>query len=166
MYEARLQAVTGVVPPQLGEARIRERWPSVAAHPGVASLGRLLTRTGIGVLLAWPLLGFFYFMKLAPVFGTRYTLTNRRLMIRRGVSGKPEKEVPLAAIDEVRVVKDGNSDFFRAGNLEILSGGKVVLTLPGVPEPDSFRHNIMSAVVAWVPGKIAGPFVPAKATTS
>jgi hypothetical protein len=73
------------------------------------------------------------------------------------------EEVALDAIDDVRILDDSNSEFFRAGTLEIVSAGKVVLRLPGVPEPNSFRHAIVNATRAWVPGKADGAFVPAKA---
>lgn len=149
MYELRQQAVTGVVPPQLGEALIREVFPSVAAHPAVASLGRVLTRTIVGAPLGWLTMLFFYFIKVAPFVATRYTLTNRRLMMRKGLKPHPVQEVPLAAIDDVRIQRDANSDFFRAANLEIICQGKVVLTLRGVPEPESFRHSILDAAAAW-----------------
>jgi hypothetical protein len=165
MQEMRQQAVTGIVAPQVGEALIREVFPSVAAHPAVASLGRTLTRTIIGAPVAWLLMVFFYFAKVLPGLGRRYTLTNRRLMIRRGIKRKPSWEVPLAEIDDVRVQLDANSDFFRAGNLEILSQGKVIATLPGVPEPESLRQSIINACKAWVPGKASGPFIPAKAAS-
>jgi len=69
----------------------------------------------------------------------------------------------LAEIDEVRVVLDANSDFFRAGNLEIISKGQVAMTLPGVPEPEGFRHAILNACNAWVPNRKRGPFVAASA---
>src|SRR5262249_53828832 len=141
-----------------------EVWPSVAAHPAVAGLGRALTRTIALAPLAWLLMAPFYFLKVLPFLARRYTLTNRRLMVRRGLKGKPSQEVALADIDEVRLQTDSNSTFFRAGTLEVLSKGKVILTLPGVPEPDSFRHAIINAYKAWVPGKATGPFVPASAT--
>ncbi len=164
MQDIRQQVVTGVVPPQVGEALIREIFPSVAAHPGVASLGRTLTRTIIGAPLAWLLMALFYFAKALPAVGRRYTLTNRRLMIRKGITRRPAWEVPLADIDDVRVQLDANSEFFRAGNLEIVSQGKVIHTLRGVPEPESFRQSIINACKAWVPGKASGPFIPAKAS--
>jgi Bacterial PH domain len=165
MLDVRKQAVTGVIPPELAEALIREVWPSVAAHPGAAKLGRQLTRTIIGAPLAWILLAPFYLGKVLPLgkLAVRYTLTNRRLMIRRGMRPQPSEEVPLASIDEVRVLKDSNSEFFRAATLEIISGGKTALRLPGVPEPESFRYAIVNATRAWVPGKADGVFVPAKA---
>src|SRR5262245_29289990 len=109
MVELREQAVTGVVPPQQGEARIREAFPSVARASALASLGKALTRTIILAPLAWLLMAAAYFGKLLPLVMTRYTLTNRRLMIRKGWSGTPAKEVALADIDEVRVLTDGNS---------------------------------------------------------
>src|SRR5262245_47873666 len=134
MMDVRKQVVTGLVPPQLEEAVIRQVWPSVAAFPAVAGLGRTLTRTIIGAPLAWLLMAPFYFKKVIPVFGlaTRYTLTNRRLMIQHGMRPKPTQEVPLAEIDEVRVEEDGNSDFYRAATLEVVSKDKVAMSLPGV----------------------------------
>jgi hypothetical protein len=163
MQAMRKQAVTGLVAPATGEALIREVWPSVAAYPGVAAVGRRLSRSIIGAPLAWLMMAPFYFLKILPFLAKRYTLTNRRLMIRRGLKPHPTHEVALADIDEVRLHQDANSSFYRAGNLEIVSGGKIVLMLYGVPEPESFRLNIVSAYQAWVPGKVAGPFVPAKA---
>ncbi len=164
MPDGRQQVIAGVVPPELYEARIREAWPSVARSPGMASLGRVLTRTIVLAPLAWLVMSLGYFGKLAPFLARRYTLTNRRLMIRHGLKGKPGQEVPLGAIDEVRVKTDANSDFFRAADLEIVSNGQVVLTLRGVPEPEGFRHAILNACNAWVPGRKRGPFVPASAT--
>jgi hypothetical protein len=86
-------------------------------------------------------------------------------MIRKGWKGVPRQEVPLADIDEIRLVTDANSDFFRAANLEIVHQGRVVLTLLGVPDPESFRHAILNAANAWVPGKSKSlPFIAASAT--
>jgi hypothetical protein len=163
MPEAVAQVVTGVMPPELGEARIREAWPSVASQPGIASIGRALTGTIVLAPLAWLLMSLVYFGKLMPIVGQRYTLTNRRVMIRKGWSAFPQKEVALADIDEVRLVTDANSNFFRAGNLEIVSKGQVVLTLAGVPEPEGFRHAIINSRNAWVPNRPRGPFIPANA---
>ena len=162
MTQALFQVITGVVPPLLGEGKIREAWPSVASKPPLASLGRALTGTYVLAPLAWVLMSSVFFGKLLPILMRRYTLTNRRLMIRKGWKGVSGKEILLADIDDVRVVLDGNSDFFRAGNLDIVSKGQVVLTLPGVPEPEGFRHAILNACNAWVPNRPKGPFVPAK----
>jgi hypothetical protein len=172
MTDVRKQAVTGVVPPQQAEAIIREVWPSVTATPTVASLARVLMRSRIGAPLGWLLLAPIYFKKLlAPAPGmarlaVRYTLTNRRLMIQHGLKPQPVLQVSLSDIDDVRIQKDSTDDFYGSANLEILHKGEVKLTLPGVKNPESFRHAILNSVKAWVPGKAAGPFVPAKAAAA
>jgi hypothetical protein len=162
MANVRLHAITGLIPPQVEEAKVRELWPSVARWPGVATLGRLLTRTIVLAPLAWSIMGAFYFGKLFPVFARRFTLTNRRLMIRKGWKGNVAQEVALADIDDVRVVTNANSNFFRSGNIEVISQGKVVMTLYGVPEPDTFAQAVLNTRNAWVPGKASTlPFLPA-----
>ncbi|HMC66754.1 MAG TPA: PH domain-containing protein [Gemmataceae bacterium] len=161
MPDARKQAVTGLIPPQVGEAVIRIVWPSVAAIPPVARLGQTLMRSIIGAPLAWLLLAPFYFKKVLPFLATRYMLTNRRLMIQRGLKFKPTQAVALADIDDVRVKTDDNSEFYRSATLEIMSKDRVVMTLPAVPGYESFRHAIINACRAFA-GKMTAPFVPAK----
>jgi hypothetical protein len=162
MLDVRKQAITGVVPPQQDEALIRERWPSVARMPAVANLGRQLTRTIVLAPLAWLLMAPIYFAKVLPVLARRYAVTNKRLLIRGGWSGRAVKEVPLEQIDDVRLRADANSNFFRAATLEIVSGGNVVMTLPGTPDPESFRVAIVNACNAWVPGRSKRlAFIPA-----
>jgi hypothetical protein len=167
MVGERKQAVTGLTPPQEAEAIIREVFPSVVASPlpgakAGARLGRILNRSIIGAPLAWALLIPPYFAKVMPFLAKRYTLTNRRVMIRRGLRPKPSHEIALSEIEDVHILKDADSDFYREGTIEILSGGKPVLTLEGVPEPESFRQAIINACRAWAPGKIKAPFIPAK----
>lgn len=164
MTDIRKQAVTGVTPPQLEEATIRVAWPSVTAVPAVASLGRVLLSSRIGAPVAWLLLAPIYFRKILPFLASRYTLTNRRIMIQRGLKPQASKEVALTDIEDVRLVPDANSDYYRAANLEIVARGQVALTLPGVPDAESFRHAILNACKAWAPGKKWDAWQPAKAT--
>ena len=60
--------------------------------------------------------------------------------------------------------RDDNSAFFNCGTLEIVNKGQPNLTLPGVPEPEGFRHAILNACLAWVPGRAAEwmTFAPGK----
>jgi hypothetical protein len=167
MTDRRNQPVTGLTPPQLNEAVIRVAWPSVATIPGVAALGRVLIRSIVFAPLGWLLLAPFYFRKVLPFLGRRYALTNRRLMIQTTIRHQPIQEVALADIDEVRLREDANSGFYRTANLEVLSKDRVVMTLRGVPGPESFRHAVLNACKAWVPGKAdTGHFIPASAGKS
>jgi len=156
--------VTGVTPPHLGEAIIREVRPTVVgASSGLALLGEKLTRTIILAPLAWLLLAPLFFKKIMPFVCKRYTLTNRRLMIQSGLKPTPAQSVDLAEIDGVRLDPASYSPFYRSGTLEVLSKGEVKLKLFGVPEPESFRHAIINACTAWVPGraKTFATFIPA-----
>jgi hypothetical protein len=157
------QAVAGLMPPQLGEAPIREAWPSVVTQPGLAGLAQKLMKSIVLAPLGWLLLAPLFGKRLMPGLARRYTLTNRRLMIQHGLKPQPAQEVALADIDDVRLVPESYNPFYHAGDLEVLSRGQVVLKLAGVPEPEGFRHAVVNAVKAWVPGKANGPFQPASA---
>lgn len=161
-----LPPVTGVMPPLLGEAMIREVRPTVVgASAAGAALGEKLTRTIILAPLAWALMAPLFFKKIMPFICKRYTLTNRRLMIQRGLKPKPVESIDLADIDEVRLDQAGYNAFYLSGTLEIVSKGVVKLKLFGVPEPESFRRAIINACSAWVPGKakLFASFIPASA---
>ena len=138
MTNRRQQAVTGLIPPESDEAVIRTLWPTVAVYSGAASIGRILTNTIVLAPLAWLLLAGPFFLRVLPFIARPYTLTNRRLMIQKGTRLFPKQEIPLAEIDDVRVVEDSNSFFYRSANLEIISNGHVVMTLRAVPSAESF----------------------------
>ena len=159
------QAVAGLTPPDLAEAMIREVWPSVRAiSAGVAGLSAKLMRSIFLAPLGWLLNSLLFGRKFAPSLCQRYTLTNRRLMVRRGWKPAAVQEVALKDIDDVRLIADSYDAFYRSGDLHVQSGGKDVLKLVGVPEPESFRQAIVNAVKAWGgPDKLKGPFVPASA---
>ena len=165
MTDMRKQAVSGVVPPQQDEALIRMAWPSIARVPAVATLGRKLILSIVGAPLGWLLMAPLYFLKILPGLASRYTLTNRRVMIQHGMKPVMAQEVALSDIDDVRLIRDDNSDFFRAANLEIISKGVIKMTLRGIPGADTFRQAILNACMAWVPGKASRwiEFQPAKA---
>jgi hypothetical protein len=158
------QAITGLTPPEAREALIRETWPSLtASSSALCGLASRLIRSVFLAPLGWMLLAPLLGKKFSPFLARRYTLTNRRLMIQHGLRPTPGKWVSLADIDDVRLEPNSLDNFYRCGNLEVISKGQVVLRLPGVPEAEGFRHAIINAVKAWVPSKANGPFVPASA---
>lgn len=159
------QAVAGLTPPQLAEAMIREVWPTVRGiSSGIAGLSATLMRSVFLAPFGWMLNGLLFGRKFAPVLCQRYTLTNRRLMVQRGWKPAPVQEIALKDIDDVRLIGDSYDAFYRSGDLQVLSSGRDVLKLVGVPEPESFRQAILNAVKAWGgPDKLKGPFIPASA---
>jgi hypothetical protein len=158
MAEIDTHAITGVVSPGSREGFIRDAWPSVASMPAKAALARRCLQSVVFAPIAWAVLAPFLLTRLMgilPGFGgfvTRYRLTNRRLMVCKGFDARPVQEVPLDQIKDVRYSHDDVSDYFFAGSLDIIGpGGKLMLTLPGVREAESFGKSIMQAATAWGP---------------
>ena len=120
------------------------------ASPGLA---HALMCTVVLAPLAWLLLAPCYFKKVLPFIAKRYTLTNRRLMIRRGLKPSPSHEVALNDIDDVRMVEGSLNSFYRTATLEVISKGQVALTMRAVKDPESFRLAILNTRTAW--GKAA-----------
>ena len=67
---ARLLKTHPTVPNTNG-IRIRLTWPTIARVPMVPGLCKMLTRTIILALLAWPVMVLSYFSKLLPIVGLR-----------------------------------------------------------------------------------------------
>jgi hypothetical protein len=163
--DPRKQAVTGLVPPQVGEALIRETWPSLIGGP-LAPLARLAqTLSGRPYLLrplAWMLLILPFLCKIVPFVARRYQLTNRRLLIARFGSTRPIQEIPLADIQDVRPEPDSFNTYYRAATLEVLSKGSVAMRLAGVQDPETFRLAVLNACNAWAPVRPRGVMPPEK----
>jgi hypothetical protein len=158
MARLNSQIITGVVAPQVQEAMIREVWAAITTSPGPSTMARKLMGSFFMAPLGWLLLlplwakRFLGFLPGLSGLTVKYTLTNRRLMIRKGMKAKPAQEIALSDIGEVRAIEDANSEFYGTGTLEVLrKDGSPALKLAGVPEPESFRHSIIQARDAWGP---------------
>jgi hypothetical protein len=153
------QAVTGLVPPQLGEAVIRVAWPRLSGSriPGLARAAQVCIRSVILAPVGWLLLAPLFLKKILPMVGRRYVLTNRRLLIGRFGLKKAVREVALADIEDVLIPEGSHNSFYRTATLEIVSGGHVAMRLRGVPEPEGFKRAILGACKAWVPGRTKLP---------
>src|SRR5436190_18360692 len=107
LADLRDQAVTGVVPPQINEAIIRDVWPSVSANAAAANFARACYRSVVFAPIGWLALAPLYFKKLLAALpglsslAVRYRLTNRRLMICKGMLPRPTQEVPLDKLKDV-----------------------------------------------------------------
>lgn len=76
----------------------------------------------------------------------RYTLTNRRLRVDRGMRKRTVQSIPLEEIEDVRLAE--SLPFTRTGDLEIISGGKVALRMRGIQDPAPARLTILDAAQA------------------
>lgn len=152
------QPIAGVTPSIVREQLVMEVWPSISAYGAGRLVGRLFQMPGrmgpvritffIGLLIFWlPLLLYFFPGRLL----TRYTLTNRRLLIRRGFPGREVAGVALEEIDRVeKQVLPGQEYFFASDVLALASDGRELLRLRGVPQAESFVRAIQKAREARV----------------
>lgn len=157
-----VQAITGVVPPQIGEARIREVFRAldgVSFYFGL--MGANFVRSYLLAPIGFLILGPMFLIKFAPFLCVRYTLTNRRLMMQRGWKPAPVQEVLLSDIKDVLLDESQIDTYFLSTELKIIGhDDKLLMTLVAVPEPAGFRLAILNAKRAWgVPAtKVVGPF--------
>ena len=152
------EPIAGVVPADLKEATIMTVWPSVAMYSIGKALGRgfairwpdvYIFRLGnLLALLSIPLVLPLYFLKVLPFIGTRYTVTNRRIVVLRGIVGKDEKAVDLDRFDTVEVVVQPGQEWYHAGDLVFKKGNVETFRLDGVSRPEAFRHVCVKAQMA------------------
>src|SRR5436305_12486907 len=100
---ASLEPISGVVPSELREATVMTVWPSVAKYALGRTLGTLFAITWPDVyifrlgnliaLLSIPIALVLFFVRIAPSIGTRYRLTNRRIIVERGRTSKEDKSI-------------------------------------------------------------------------
>lgn len=149
------QAIAGVVPAETREATIMTVWPTISALPMGRSIGKLIeNRSGFGkfftfgklfAVLSIPVaLALFVYMVL-PFVAKRYRLTNRRVVVERGIRARPESWVSLDDFDQIDVEVLPGQEWYHAGDLIFRKGTTVTLRLPGVSRPETFRQTVEKA---------------------
>lgn len=158
------QAIAGVSPASERETTTMVVWPSISAIGIGRLLGRLFSiRLGFYVLrlgnllalAASPLCALLYLGRAAPIVGTRYRLTNRRLIVERGLGNREEKSVDLDRFDQIETHVRPGQEWFSAGDLVFLEGETETFRLPGVSRPESFRQTCLKSRNAYVGVKLA-----------
>ena len=181
------QAIAGVTPFRVGEATIMIVWPSIASTWFGRTMGRLYgIKAGIrfvtvgnlialasAPLMAGAILGKFVaaFVAGIPLLGLpfrllpngviRYILTNRRVIIARGLKPIAEQYVELDRFDDIEVVVQPGQEWYPAGDLVFKRGTVETFLLRGVLRPETFRQTCLKARQAYVGVKQAMELVPA-----
>ena len=158
------QAIAGVTPAEEREVTVMMVWPSVAAMslgplPVRAWLGRLYSiSTGFYIftignlfcLLSIPLALVLYFLRIGPFVATRYRVTNRRIVVERGLAAQEERSLDLDQFDQLEVEVQPGQAWYDAGDLVFLQGQTERFRLPGVSRPDAFRQVCLKTHQAYV----------------
>ena len=144
----------GVAPPELGEVNAMTVWPSIGSHPLGRLVGRLCSsRAGIGIftlgnfwaLATIPLSLVLYFWLRMPYLCERYTLTNRRVIVCKGLAPRDEKWIELDEFDSCEIEILPGQAWLRSGDLVFHHGGIELLRLPGVVRPTVFKNVCVTA---------------------
>ncbi|ADB16893.1 hypothetical protein Psta_2222 [Pirellula staleyi DSM 6068] len=156
----RPQAIAGVAPTERKEVSIMTVWPSVAAYGLGRFLGSLYSirwpdiyifRLGnLIALKAIPISLVLFFMRIAPFIGTRYALTNRRIIVQRGLTAVEDRAVDLDRFDNIEIVVQPGQSWYDAGDLVFRLGNVETFRLEGVSRPEAFRATIMKAHISHV----------------
>jgi len=147
------QPISGVTPSVVAERLVMEVWPSISAYAPGRLVGQLFSIPGrvgpvritffIGLVIFWlPLLLYFFPGRLF----TRYVLTNKRLLVRKGLGARVAAELALEEIADVRAVVRAGQSYFQAADLVVVDrAGAERLRLAGVAQAESFRRAVLKA---------------------
>ncbi|MCC7085656.1 MAG: PH domain-containing protein [Pirellulales bacterium] len=153
------QAIAGIAPSQTSEVTVTVEWPTIAATGLGRFLGRLyaikcgfwiftLGRLLMGMTI--PVGLFLYFWMLAPWNLQRYRLTNRRVILEKGLKFRPEMFVDLDRFDSIDIDIRPGQGWYPAGDLIFKLGPVQTFRLEGVGYPDTFRAICLKSRQAYV----------------
>lgn len=133
-------------------------WPSVAKFGLGRWLGTLFAITWPGVyifrlgnliaLLSIPIALVLFFLRIAPGIGIRYRLTNRRIIVERGLTGVEDKAVDLDRFDAISIEVLPGQAWYDAGDLIFKLGNVETFRLEGVSRPAAFRETCLKSHMA------------------
>ena len=158
------QAIAGVAPVESAETTVMTIWPSVAGMrflgiPVGKLLGRLLnikagfyifTVGNLIALLAIPVGIFLYLQRVGPLVAMRYRVTNKRVMVERGLTAVEERSIAFDQFDNIQVEIDPGDEWYKAGDLVFRQGEVERFRLEGVSRPESFRQVCWKSREAFV----------------
>jgi hypothetical protein len=96
-----------------------------------------------------------YLLRIVPGLGERYTLTNRRVIIQRGLLAEETQSVALDRFDTIELRVLPGQAWYHAGDLVFRQGDVETFRLAAVSRPEAFRQAGLKARTAYVSVKRA-----------
>ncbi len=154
------QPIAGVTPSELAEVTCKVVWPTIGATRAgrfvgqMAAIetgwGRVFTLGNLWALATIPISATVFCWQLMPCVCRRYALSNRRIIVRKGLMPVDERWIALDDFDAVEVEVLPGQQWLHAGELIFKRAGNEVLRLSGVSRPEIFRHVCQTAQDALV----------------
>ena len=149
------ETVADKLPRNLEEREMTTVWPTIGAY----ALGRVVGQLGaipIGVgpltvgnlmaLLTIPISLTIYGWQLMPFVCRRYKLTDRQILIQRGLANlQTEEVIILDEFDSIEIDVQPGQAWLHSGDLIFKHQDKPVLRLRSVLRPEIFRHTCLTA---------------------
>jgi hypothetical protein len=142
------------------ETPITTAWPTIGATACGCWVGRLSAmKLGVGgffnvgklmALATIPVSLTVFCWQLMPYVCRRYLLTNRRVIVQKGLSAVAGQSLGLDEFDAIDVAVLPGQAWLNTGDVVFLRDGKEVLRLPGVSRPEIFRQVCLKARTALV----------------
>jgi len=152
------ESTAGVMPFDLAEVPCKIVWPTIGATAAGRLVGRLSdVRFGIGqfftlgkllALATIPISATVFFWQLMPYVCRRYVLSNRRIVVRKGLMPADERWIALDEFDAIDIDILPGQQWLHAGDLVFRRGGREIFRLPGVSRPEIFRHTCQTVQTA------------------
>jgi hypothetical protein len=117
---------------------------SIKAGAYIFTLGNLFC------LLTIPIALVLYAKRIGPFIATRYRVTNKRVIVERGISAREERSISLDKFDTVDIDVRPGQDWYDAGDLIFSQRGIERFRLEGVSRPQAFRSVCMKSHQAYV----------------
>ena len=137
------------------ESTLTVRWPTITATTPGRLVGRAAalgpgfgTIVTLGVLLSvvtLPISLAVYAWQLMPFVARRYRLTNRRIVIQRGLTPVEGASIAYEDFDALEVETLPGQAWLHAGDLVFRRDGQEVFRLSGVSRPEVFRQVCLDA---------------------
>jgi uncharacterized membrane protein YdbT with pleckstrin-like domain len=104
------------------------------------------------VVLGIVLVGIAIFIRdLIALTTTEIAITNRRLILKRGLISRSTSELELATVEAVRLNQDALGRFLGWGRVEVHGTGDDVWLSPLIAQPVRFRRELETALIAASP---------------
>ena len=142
------------------ETTVTTEWPSICVYPSGKWLGKLysirwpdisILRIGnLLALLSIPHALLLYFSRVVPKTGIRYRLTNRRLLVERGMGHEVERSIELESFDDVQAEQLAGQAWYDAADLVLFQAGEEVFRIGSVCHPETFRQILLKTQRAYV----------------
>ena len=135
------------------ESTLTVRWPTITATAPGRLVGRFATlgpnffgtTVSLGVLLSvvtLPVSLAVYAWQLMPFVARRYRLTDRRIVVQRGLTPVEHEAITYEQFDEIEVETLPGQQWLHAGDLVFKHAGQEVLRLGGVSRPQVFSPGV------------------------